>query len=204
MRSIPRPRPWECVNTLHFDEGKLKGYNFDGKGALEALDTAHPHWQQKNILIIGNGGAAQAIAAAMRIEYGIEHIHLLVRSEQKAKGLCEKLAKLSLKTSIHTRTSYRGIINENVDVLINTTPVGMHPHTAVSPFPKALIRADQLVYDIVYVPQKTQFLKDALAVGAKVIYGVEMFLGQAAMQYHLWTGAKADKPMMRKWLEAVL
>ena len=84
------------------------------------------------------------------------------------------------------------------DILINTTPVGMHPHTDEMPVPAGIFRRGGVVMDIVYTPLKTEFLKQARAAGGKTIDGVTMFVKQGARQFELWTGLEAPVDVMRK------
>ena len=84
------------------------------------------------------------------------------------------------------------------DVIINCTPVGMHPNEDASLVPAELFRAGQTVFDIVYTPLETKLLADARARGLKVVSGVEMFINQAILQFERFTGADAPAEVMRQ------
>ena len=87
------------------------------------------------------------------------------------------------------------------DIIIHCTPVGMHPKTEETVIPKALLRKEQVVFDIVYTPRNTRLLKEAESVGCKTIPGLEMFVNQAVVQFELWTGQRAPVEVMRKVVE---
>lgn len=181
-----------CLNTIIHRGGRLVGYNFDGEGAVSPLDSFFPGWRDKKILFIGAGGSARGIALAMAAAYGAKHISFLVRSPEKAAPLVKELEA-------------RGVLSETLtlndkpvdaDLLVNTTPIGMHPKTEATPFPASLFQKNMRVYDIVYNPVKTRFLREAEAAGLPTLGGAAMFLGQAALQYRLWTGEEAPRDAM--------
>jgi len=83
------------------------------------------------------------------------------------------------------------------DILINTTPVGMHPNTDATPIAKQALSKDMVVMDFVYNPLKTRFLRDAVDKGCLTVNGLDMFVLQGAHQFELWTGKKAPLEVMR-------
>jgi shikimate dehydrogenase len=83
------------------------------------------------------------------------------------------------------------------EIVLHCTPIGMHPNGAQSLVPPALLRKGQVVFDVVYNPRQTKLLREAEAAGCRVISGVEMFLGQALVQFELWTGRPAPSDVMR-------
>jgi shikimate dehydrogenase len=84
------------------------------------------------------------------------------------------------------------------DVIINCTPIGMHPRVDASLVPMELFRSGQAVFDVVYTPLKTKLLSDAASCGLKTISGVDMFINQAALQFEYFTGEKAPVEIMRR------
>jgi len=90
------------------------------------------------------------------------------------------------------------------DVLLHCTPVGMTPDTARTLVPSKLLRPDLAVFDAVYNPRRTRLLAEAAAQGCVVVEGMEMFLGQAMVQFALWTGKPAPVEVMRQVIEARL
>ena len=86
-------------------------------------------------------------------------------------------------------------------LLLHCTPVGMHPDVGRSLVPPRLLRPELAVFDAVYNPRQTQLLLDAAAAGCRTVEGASMFLGQAVVQFELWTGCTAPVDVMRKALE---
>jgi 3-dehydroquinate dehydratase/shikimate dehydrogenase len=84
------------------------------------------------------------------------------------------------------------------DILINGTPVGMHPNVDESPVPPAAFRAGMVVFDTIYHPENTMFLKLARERECRTVSGVDMFVRQAALQFSLFTGRKAPDDLMRQ------
>jgi len=89
------------------------------------------------------------------------------------------------------------------DLIVNTTPAGMHPHVDESPWPTPNdFREGQLVYDLIYNPRETRFLRDARLAGARTIGGLEMLIQQAALSYKLWTARTMDLEAVRASLKS--
>ncbi len=86
-------------------------------------------------------------------------------------------------------------------LLLHTTPVGMAPVTEKSIVPAEILHAGLTVFDAVYTPRRTQLLRDAVERGCRVVEGLEMFLGQAVVQFELWTGKAAPRETMRAVIE---
>ncbi|MCX5670310.1 MAG: shikimate dehydrogenase, partial [Planctomycetota bacterium] len=84
------------------------------------------------------------------------------------------------------------------DILLNCTPVGMHPRTDASPAPAALLRPGMVVYDAVYNPLETRLVKEARAAGCRTVAGIDHFIRQAVEQFELWTGRPAPVETMRR------
>jgi shikimate dehydrogenase len=84
------------------------------------------------------------------------------------------------------------------DIIINCTPVGMHPKEDASLVPAELFKGEQVVFDVVYTPLETKMLQDAASRGCRVISGVEMFINQAALQFERFTGESAPVEVMRQ------
>ena len=87
------------------------------------------------------------------------------------------------------------------DVLVNCTPLGMHPNVDTTPYEKSDMRPGMVVFDAVYNPENTLFLKSAREKGCRVVSGIEMFVGQACLQFRLFTGQKASASLMRKLMK---
>jgi 3-dehydroquinate dehydratase/shikimate dehydrogenase len=90
------------------------------------------------------------------------------------------------------------------EVVVNCTPIGMHPNVDESPFNKSSLKPSMLIFDTVYNPESTMLLKEARAHGCTVVSGVEMFIRQAALQFHLFTGKEAPEALMRETLKRAI
>ena len=111
------------------------------------------------------------------------------RTPQRAQQLADAL---SCKT-IEWASRY----SMQPDLLVNCTPVGMHPNVDATPYDKHHLRPSMVVFDTVYNPETTRLLTDARGRGCMVVTGVEMFVRQAARQFKLFTGREAPLALMR-------
>ena len=186
------------VNTVLNDEGRLFGFNTDGVGALKALRENGANPNGKKLLLLGAGGAAKAIAFSLAKE--VEELCILNRAPQKAKELADALSLTFGKKVVGGALSTSAIQKnlQDAHILINATSVGMHPNISQSLVAPQWLKPDLCVMDIVYNPVETKLAKDAKAVGAHVISGVEMLLYQGAASFEIWTGVSAPIEVMRK------
>ena len=90
------------------------------------------------------------------------------------------------------------------DILLHCSPIGMHPNEGKSLVPSGLLRKGMAVFDAVYNPRRTRLVQDAEQAGCRTVLGLEMFLGQAYVQFELWTGQPAPRDVMRNVVEASL
>jgi len=175
------------VNTVVRDDKGWKGYNTDYTGALKALEK-HVDIKGKNVLIIGAGGTAKAIG------YGVYKKGAKITvtyNKNKEKGL--QLAR-ELKAKV---VSIKNAGEEEIDVLINCSPVGMSPNQEETPISSRYLRSGMVVFDSVYNPPETRLIREAKEAGCVTISGVELFVNQAVAQLDLWTGQKVSKNLMR-------
>ncbi len=176
-----------AVNTIVHHDGKLVGYNTDCQGAIKALQT-QTTIDGKAVAIIGAGGAARAIGFGLATV--AERLTILNRTRTSGKRLAADLQAEFLPLDEYQPKRY--------DILINTTPLGMHPDTAATPIAKQALSKEMVVMDMVYNPLHTQFLKDAAASGCRTITGLDMFVFQGALQFELWTSKQAPVEVMRQ------
>jgi shikimate dehydrogenase len=198
-----------AVNTIKNDNGKLIGHNTDGDGFIEALKDLSKKFtpRKKKVVILGAGGGARAVAVALA-QKKIKSLVLADVQEEKAKSLAAMLrSKLGVDVkglTPNTQQFYNLV--EEADLLINATPIGMHPKVTECPLSNiSVIHPRQLVVDMVYNPAQTKFLKLAKHLGAKTQNGLGMLLYQGVLAFEIFTGHKAPTEVMRKaLLEAVL
>ena len=187
-----------AVNTIDFADG-ITGHNTDGIGAMRALEDAGIPISGRNILIIGAGGAARAIA--FQFGYSGGDIVIANRTKERADRLARDviigLSELGKTPSIESIGL--GALPEKIadaDILINATSVGMHPNVDATPVPAGLLRPGLAVFDIVYNPRRTRLLLEAEQKGATVIDGVRMLVHQGAEAFSIWTGRKPPVDVM--------
>ena len=189
-----------AVNTVENQEGKLIGFNTDGPGFIESLkEDAAFDPKNKKVVVLGAGGASRAVSA-MLAEVEVKSLTITDVAEEKAKGLVEYLGSSS-KVPCHlirigSAEMKREI--EEADLLVNTTPVGMHPKIKESPLPGNIkLNKKTLVYDLVYNPSETELLKTAKKSGCKTCSGLGMLVRQGAIAFTVFTGE--EPPVDTMW-----
>jgi shikimate dehydrogenase len=187
------------VNTVINEKGKLLGLGTDGPGALKALTDADVDIDGQNVLMVGSGGAARAIAFTLAQKTRLNQLAILDIDEIILKGLVNDLKAGTDTRIMPALLGPDTLISamKTADVIIHCTPVGMHPNGDASLIPSTLFRKGQVVFDIVYTPLETKLLFEAKSHGLKVISGVEMFINQAVLQFEHFTGVDAPIEIMR-------
>ena len=177
-----------AVNTVVIDEGRITGYNTDVEGAIKPLESVLS-LDGESCGVIGAGGVARAVTYGL-ISKGAR-VKIFARDAAKARAFAESFGVAALPLE--------SLQSSDVQIVINTTPVGMHGHSEqASPVARTALRGRRVAYDLVYNPIQTQFLKDATAEGCRIISGIEMLVAQAALQFELWTNRKAPLDLMRE------
>lgn len=162
-----------AVNVIKFirnkDKVKLKGYNSDWKAFAQTLEgLLKPH--HKNALILGTGGASKAVAYALKT-LGINYRFV---SRTPSKGM---YAYADLDENIMASHT----------IIVNTTPLGMYPNVDNYPqLPYHYLTSDHLLYDLLYNPEKTAFMRKGEEYKAQVKNGLEMLLLQAFIGWQIW------------------
>ena len=191
-----------AVNTIDFKN--LKGYNTDGIGAVKAIEEV-TSIKNKNVVVAGAGGASRAISFYIA-KYGAESLTILNRNEAKAESLASDVSDSGLIGEVaYDSINAIGNYMEGADVLIDTTPLGMHPNINDEPIVKAdMMDEDLVVFDAVYNPNETVLIKEAIKANAKPVYGIKMLLYQGAESFKIWTGKTAPVDVMEKALRNTL
>lgn len=156
-----------AVNTLVLQDGKLRGINTDGIGALDALEK-HLLVQGKKLIVLGAGGAACAVAFEAHARGAV--VTIVNRTVHKAHTLAERVG---------CRASGLKWMPKEYDILVNCSK---YDHS----IDEDAIRSESIVMDINYVPRETDFLKIAKRKGCRIVYGEEMFVNQAEGQTRAW------------------
>lgn len=159
-----------AVNTIHINEGILRGYNTDAWGFETSLTPLLQPWHTK-ALILGTGGASLAVEHVLR-QLGIQPLFI---SRNPGRG------------QISYRQLSQSVIRDH-PLIVNTTPLGTFPDSDRCPdIPYDALSERNLLYDLVYNPPETLFLKKGKKRGAAVINGMEMLRLQAEKAWEIWT-----------------
>lgn len=191
-----------AVNTIDFKN--MKGYNTDGIGAVKAIEEV-TSIKGKNVVIAGAGGASRAISFYIA-KYGADAMTILNRNPLKAQNLASDVSNSGLIGEVKSDSiSEINAYLADADILIDTTPVGMHPNVDDEPIATSQnMHEDLVVFDAVYNPNETVLLKEAIKAGAKPVYGIKMLLYQGAESFKIWTGHDAPVDEMEMALRKTL
>jgi len=182
-----------AVNTVVVrGNGKLYGYNTDYVGVLRALERRIP-LHGSRVLIFGAGGSARAVAFALARAGSI--VCVCARRPKQAAELARDVGGETIP-----RAKLR---QEFFDAIVNTTPVGMHPHIAESPLHANELNC-HLLFDLIYRPRVTKLMQLAASRGIETVSGLDMFIAQGTAQWEIWMGQRAPlAPMRRAVLRAL-
>lgn len=191
----PQAKRAGAVNTVKIHEGQLIGHNTDGDGFVRSVGEELNGFKGKKAVLLGAGGASKGIALALA-EQGM-HLHILNRTPEKSMGLVQVIQREGGTAT--SGTFAPGDWLEDVDLLVQTTSVGLHRE----PFPFSLagISKQALVVDIIFNPMETVFLKEAKNLGCRTQNGIGMLLYQGALAWEFWLGGKAPVEEMGQALK---
>ncbi len=187
-----------AVNTIKNESKYLIGKNTDASGAKKALLDAGCEISGKKALILGAGGAAKAVSFA--ISEDLKAVYIANRTEKRAIKLAKDLTNKTTIKAVGKNMSKNTLKNllDDVDILINTTPLGMYPDIEKSPISEEMLHDNLFVFDIVYNPLETRLLKEARKIGCKTLGGLAMFVNQGALAFEWWTGKKPNLSLMKE------
>ncbi len=188
-----------AVNTIVRRDGQLHATNTDVNGVLHALDDAGVEIAGLEVVLIGAGGAARAVVAALRMARAAL---VTVANRTPARG--EALGsiagdELPLRVSpLDPASEALRLAMSRAALMIHSTPLGMRhgPDEAATPLPVELFVLRQAALDLVYTPERTPFLEAAEAAGARPIGGLGMLVHQGAESFRLWTGLEPPLEVM--------
>ncbi|MEK7332057.1 MAG: shikimate dehydrogenase [Nitrospirota bacterium] len=178
-----------AVNTIVNDNGRLTGYNTDGRGFMRSLSEAKISVNKKNVLVIGAGGASRAIGYYLC--RNASKLFLYDIDKKKAGKLISDLNK------IRGNVSFFSSQLEDMDIIINATPLGLKKNDPL-PVDVNLLNPKHVVCDLIY--KKTPLLGKASKKGCKTLNGLGMLLWQGVFAFELWTGRRPPVEVMRKSL----
>ena len=181
-----------AINTIDFTSRTPTGYNTDGIGALTVLKERVGEIRGKEVLILGAGGAARAIAFYLDTEGA--RLTIANRTEDRAAMLASSLHNADF-ISLSEEELKRHI--KDADILINTTSVGMYPRADATLVNAGMMHSRLVVFDIVYNPAETKLLREAKKAGVQtIIEGVKMLVYQGAASFRIWTGMEPPVEVM--------
>ncbi len=177
-----------AANTLWLDHGRLLSTNTDVEGFLGALDSAAPGWDNRTseAIVLGAGGAGRAVVCGL-IERGLETIHVVNRTIEKAAAMRERFGN-SIKPATWDQLP---ALLEGARLLTNATSLGMHDQPPLE-IDISRMADDAVISDIVYVPLTTPLLTAAKARGLATSNGLDMLLHQAVRGFELWFGKRPE------------
>lgn len=201
----PNVKLAQAANTLvRREDGRFFGANTDFTAAVESLrshlrerarEGPGPNFNQLFVLILGAGGAARAVAHALHQEGA--HITISARTYDRAVKLSDEV-----KCKVVDWQARHNVAQ--CDVVVNCTPVGMHPDVDQTPAHASFLKPGMTVFDTVYSPENTMLIREARTRGCHVITGVDMFVRQAAKQFELFTGQSPSLDKMRDILRKAM
>lgn len=182
-----------AVNTIQNKEGKLIGYNTDGKGFVHSVLNEGHTLEGKHVMVLGAGGASRAVVVELAA-HGVGKITICNNTLEKAEGLAAQVKENFPNVEMATMPLTVGSKElAGVEVLINTTPLGMSSRKDLSPIGDEVVPpTDLVVCDIVYTPHDTKLLKWAMQHDLKVVHGIGMLINQAIASFEIWTGVQVD------------
>ena len=183
----PSAKTIGAVNCVY----KSKGYNTDWIGFLKTISNNDLSINNKSCVIIGAGGVARAIAYGL-IRKGIKSISIKNRTIKSKQKILEWI------DSLHPTNN----LNENPNIIINCTPLGMWPK--INSMPDIEINNQSTLIETVYNPLETKWLKYGKEIGAKTISGLDMFIWQGIASIELWLGEKISEKIELEKVKKVL
>ncbi|MGV8907256.1 MAG: shikimate dehydrogenase [Acetobacterium sp.] len=192
-----------AVNTVVCRDGKMIGYNTDGFGFIKSIENklGNIKKEELSVLILGCGGAVKSVAMALA-DWGIKKVIIANRTLEKATHLAVQINESwpGKASAMPMEEDQLKEAIKDVAIIVNGTSLGMSDHPERSPLAKTLLKADILIYDMIYSPPMTQLLKDAQAAGAPTENGLEMLLYQGLLAFELWTGIFPDPGLGKELL----
>ena len=194
-----------AVNTVVIaSDGTMTGHNTDVTGFMAGFAARGIGLAGKRTVLIGAGGAARAALWGL-LRSGVSSVCIGVRNLAKGKALCTDFAADgTLAVYCFDDPHFRDVLC-TADIVVQTTPIGMSPQTdAMPPVDPAAISPSAAVYDLIYPPAETAFLRAAAAHGCTTINGETMLVMQGAEAFSLWTGVRPNTDLMQRVLREEL
>ncbi len=179
-----------AVNAVLFRDGRSIGFNTDGAGFIASLRERGFSPEGKSVLIFGAGGAARGVTLALA-GAGASSIVIANRTLDKGENIARDINRLGLQPNAHAIPLESALIKDiasHTDLVINTTPLGLHPGDIPVWDDFSLFPSHTLVVDLIYNPEVTPFLRLAHLAGLTTMNGLGMLVHQAALAWNVWFG----------------
>ena len=188
-----------AVNTIYSRAGKLIGDNTDARGFITDLKRAFNFSSFRlppSALVVGAGGSARAVAFALLNDGW--NVSLTARRMEQAHQLADAFTTYQLPiTAYNLSLMETDLQTLSLSLIVNTTPVGMAPNIDQSPWPEGLaLPSHAAVYDLVYNPRETKFVREARQQGLQATTGLGMLIEQAALSFEIWTGRAPSRELL--------
>jgi shikimate dehydrogenase len=181
-----------AVNTVYMKEDKLIGDNTDALGFLSDLKrvTNSSFLTSHSALVLGAGGSARAVVYALYNDGW--KVTIASRRLVQAQELASRFEGI-----IGVELNVQTFNHSNVQLIVNTTPLGMTPDIDLSPLPEGVtLSQDTIVYDLVYNPRETKLVRDARSQGVLATTSLGMLIEQAALAFEIWTGHNPPREIL--------
>ncbi|GBU20216.1 shikimate 5-dehydrogenase [Fibrobacteres bacterium R8-0-B4] len=197
-----------AVNTLYLKDGRLCGTTTDPVGFYRALEAAgHTFDGGDSVVILGSGGTARTLGAALLLDKKCKSLVIAARSVDKAESLAlsiHRLGSIPVKF-VKIGTPQCDEVFGKCTLLVNCTSAGMRPNIDDTPIDKKNFHSRMTVFDVVYNPGETRFLREAAAAGCRVRNGLLMLLHQGLESFRYWTGGGAPVDIFDEtWLQTLV
>lgn len=185
-----------AVNIIYYCDGKLIGDNTDASGFLSDLKRFIENRElgignRESALVLGAGGSARAVVYAL-LNDGWQ-VTLFARRIEQA----QQLASSFMNHELNIAENISNIDIAKIDLIVNTTPLGMTPNIDQSPLPENLsLPSNTFIYDLVYNPRETKLIRDTRAQGLSATTGLGMLIEQAALAFEIWTGHNPSRNIL--------
>jgi shikimate dehydrogenase len=194
----PLSEKMKSSNTLIFNNDKIYSYNTDGPGAIQAIKRYEPSIlkEKAKIMILGSGGSARGIAFPLleSIKESGSKVFITSRNQVKGQDLMRDLLSYFPDSVEWVDWESKADLSLDMDLLIQTTPMGMKGNEQSSPIPKEKINSNSIIFDIVYNPQITPLVQNALDRKCKIIPGISMLVYQGILQFSLFHDIQIHDP----------
>ena len=171
-----------AINTISFENGKICGYNTDYYGLIESLKTKNYSLDNKNILILGNGGAAKAFLYAS-LTFG-KSVTVCGRTLEKVQEFCKNTRAVPITYAE---------LNQDYDIILNATSLGMSPLMDKLPIPAKIIRKSDFIFDSIYNPTQTNLITVGNLYKRQTLNGLYMLIYQGLKSQEIWARSAAHR-----------